>query len=92
MRIAATRGCISPIMARAPAVASEPASHEYLALTPDETAFVSEETLMMNIEGMVMTEVEKVRARIDEVWQRRRRNRGLFRLRGDRHRHERRRR
>lgn len=47
------------------AVASEPASHEFLALTPDETAFVNEETQLRNIEGMQMTEVEKVRARID---------------------------
>jgi dienelactone hydrolase len=50
----------------AAAVASEPASHEYLALTPDDTAFVNEETQLRNIEGMVMNEVDKVRARIDE--------------------------
>lgn len=50
----------------AAAVASEPAAHEFLALTPDDTAFVSEETQMRNIEGMVMSEVDKVRARIDE--------------------------
>ncbi len=50
----------------AAAVASEPASHEYLALTPDDTAFVNEETQLRNIEGMVMSEVDKVRARIDE--------------------------
>ncbi|NNC39081.1 MAG: alpha/beta hydrolase fold domain-containing protein [Acidimicrobiia bacterium] len=47
------------------AVASEPASHEYLALTPDETAFVNEDTQLMNIESMMMTDVEKVRRRID---------------------------
>jgi dienelactone hydrolase len=50
----------------AAAVASEPAAHEFLALTPDETAFVDETTQMRNIEGMQMTGVEKVRARIDE--------------------------
>lgn len=50
----------------AAAVASEPASHEYLALTPDDTAFVNEETQLRNIEDMVMSEVDKVRARIDE--------------------------
>lgn len=46
-------------------VASEPASHEYLALTPDDTAHVNPETQMRNIEEMQMAEVEKVRARID---------------------------
>lgn len=46
-------------------IASEPASHEYLALTPDETAFVDPRTGMRNIEDMQMAEVEKVRARID---------------------------
>jgi dienelactone hydrolase len=49
----------------AAAVASEPASHEYLALTPDDTAFVNEETQLRNIESMMMTEVENVRSRID---------------------------
>ncbi len=49
----------------AAAVASEPASHEYLALTPDDTAFVNEETQLRNIEEMVMSETDKVRARID---------------------------
>ena len=47
-------------------VACEPASHEFLALSPDETAFINEETRLRNIEGMVMTEVEKVRARVNE--------------------------
>lgn len=46
------------------AVASEPAAHEYLALTPDDTAFVAESG-MMNIEDMQMSEVDKVRRRID---------------------------
>jgi dipeptidyl aminopeptidase/acylaminoacyl peptidase len=49
----------------ATAVASEPAAHEFLALTPDDTAFVNEETKLRNIEGMQMTEVDKVRRRID---------------------------
>lgn len=47
------------------AVASEPASHEYLALQPDDTAFVDEDTGMLNIESMLMRETEKVRGRID---------------------------
>jgi dienelactone hydrolase len=47
------------------AVASEPAAHEYLALTPDDTAFVNETTGLRNIEEMRMAEVDKVRARID---------------------------
>jgi predicted esterase len=47
------------------AVASEPAAHEFLALSPDETAFVEPETGMRNIEEMQMAETEKVRARID---------------------------
>lgn len=46
-------------------VASEPASHEYLALTPDDTAHVKEETGLRDIESMMMTEVTKVRGRID---------------------------
>ena len=36
----------------AAAIASEPASHEFLALTPDDTAFVNEETQLRNIEGI----------------------------------------
>lgn len=47
------------------AVASEPASHEFLALSPDETAFVESDTGMRNIEEMQMAETEKVRSRID---------------------------
>lgn len=50
----------------AAAVASEPASHEYLALNPDNTAFINEETQLRNIESMQMSEVDKVRARIDD--------------------------
>ena len=49
----------------AAAVASEPASHEFLALKPDETAFINEDTGLRNIEEMQMAEVEKVRERID---------------------------
>jgi dipeptidyl aminopeptidase/acylaminoacyl peptidase len=49
----------------AAAVASEPASHEFLALTPDNTAFVNEATQLRNIESMQMAEVAKVRRRID---------------------------
>lgn len=49
----------------AAAVASEPAAHEFLALTPDDTAFVNEETQLRNIEGMQMADVDKVRRRID---------------------------
>lgn len=49
----------------AAAVASEPASHEFLALRPDETVFVNKETGLRNIEEMQMAEVEKVRKRID---------------------------
>jgi len=47
------------------AVACEPASHEFLALNPDDTAFVNQETQLRNIENMKMAEVEKVRRRID---------------------------
>ncbi|HEY5579242.1 MAG TPA: alpha/beta hydrolase fold domain-containing protein, partial [Acidimicrobiia bacterium] len=46
-------------------VAAEPAAHEFLALTPDDTAFVDERTQLRNIEHMQMVEVEKVRSRID---------------------------
>lgn len=49
----------------AAAVANEPAAHEFLALTPDETAPMNQETGLRNIENMQMTEVEKVRTRID---------------------------
>lgn len=47
------------------AVLNEPAAHEFLALTPDDTAFVNEETQLRNIEDMQMAEVDKVRRRID---------------------------
>lgn len=47
------------------AVASEPAAHEFLALTPDDTVTINEETQLRNIEDMQMAEVSKVRQRID---------------------------
>jgi dienelactone hydrolase len=46
-------------------VASEPALHEFLSLTPDETATISKDTGMRDIEKMLMRETEKVRKRID---------------------------
>ncbi|MPZ52389.1 MAG: alpha/beta hydrolase fold domain-containing protein [Acidimicrobiia bacterium] len=46
-------------------VASEPAAHEFLSLTVDNTAFVDPDTGLRNIEEMQMGETEKVRARID---------------------------
>lgn len=49
----------------AAAVLNEPAAHEFLALTPDDTAFINEETQLRNIEGMQMREMDKVRRRID---------------------------
>ena len=49
----------------AAAVASEPAAHEFLALTPDDSAHVNPETGLRDIEEMQMAEVDKVRARID---------------------------
>lgn len=47
------------------AVASEPAAHEFLALEPDDTVSVSDDTGLRNIEHMEMTELEKVMGRID---------------------------
>jgi hypothetical protein len=49
----------------AAAVAAEPAAHEYLALTPDDTVFVEETTRLRNIESMIMDDVAMVRSRID---------------------------
>lgn len=51
----------------AAAVASEPASHEFLALTPDHTAMINPETELRNIEDMQMAEVAKVRSRINQT-------------------------
>jgi dienelactone hydrolase len=48
-------------------VASEPANHEFLWLTPDETATVNPETGLRDIERMLMTDVDYVRNRIDHV-------------------------
>ena len=47
-------------------VACEPANHEFLSLTIDETAFVDPETGLRNIEEMQMLQPGRVRARIDE--------------------------
>ena len=56
----------------AAAIASEPANHEFLALTPDDTAHVNPESGLRDIESMLMRETEKVRGRIDlEVAQQR---------------------
>lgn len=46
-------------------IASEPANHEFLALTPDETAHINPDSGMRDIESMLMRETEKVRKRID---------------------------
>lgn len=47
-------------------IASEPATHEYLRLRPDETARINPETGLLDVERMLMREPEKVRARITE--------------------------
>jgi dienelactone hydrolase len=47
-------------------VASEPASHEFLRLRPDETAHIDQKTGLLNVEKMLMREPAKVRARITE--------------------------
>ncbi len=47
-------------------VASEPASHEFLRLKPDETAHVDAKTGLLNVEKMLMREPAKVRRRITE--------------------------
>jgi dienelactone hydrolase len=47
-------------------VASEPASHEFLRLRPDETAQIDPSTGLLNVEKMLMREPEKVRPRITE--------------------------
>jgi hypothetical protein len=48
------------------AIAAEPAAHEYLALRPDESVFINEETGLRNIESMVMRGAARVRSLIDE--------------------------
>ena len=47
-------------------VASEPASHEFLRLKPDNTAHVDPKTGLLNVEKMLMREAAKVRPRITE--------------------------
>ncbi|HZL30906.1 MAG TPA: prolyl oligopeptidase family serine peptidase [Pseudolabrys sp.] len=47
-------------------VASEPASHEFLRLRPDETAHIDPKTGLLNVEKMLMREPAKVRPRITE--------------------------
>jgi dienelactone hydrolase len=47
-------------------VASEPASHEFLRLRPDDTAKIDPKTGLLNVEKMLMREPEKVRPRITE--------------------------
>ena len=47
-------------------VASEPASHEFLRLKPDETARIDPATGLLDVERMLMREPEKVRPRITE--------------------------
>ena len=48
------------------AIASEPANHEFLALTPDETAHINPDSGLRDIESMLMRETGKVRGRIDQ--------------------------
>jgi dienelactone hydrolase len=47
-------------------IASEPAAHEFLRLRPDQTAHVNPATGLLDVEGMLMRETGKVRARITE--------------------------
>lgn len=47
-------------------VASEPASHEFLRLRPDDTAKIDPNTGLLNVEKMLMREPAKVRSRITE--------------------------
>jgi dienelactone hydrolase len=47
-------------------IASEPASHEFLRLRPDDTARIDPRTGLLNVEKMLMREPQKVRARITE--------------------------
>jgi dienelactone hydrolase len=47
-------------------VASEPASHEFLRLKPDETAHIDPKTGLLDVEKMLMREPAKVRPRITE--------------------------
>jgi dienelactone hydrolase len=47
------------------AVASEPATHEFLALNPDDSVTINPETQLRNIESMQMQSANKARERID---------------------------
>ena len=47
-------------------IASEPATHEFLRLRPDETATINPQTGLLNVERMLMREPAKVRSRITE--------------------------
>ena len=47
-------------------VACEPANHEFLHLTTDETVVINGETQLRNIERMVMRDPQRVRELIDE--------------------------
>ena len=49
----------------AAAVANEPASHEFLGLTPDDTAFITADTGMWNVENMQMRDAAATRDRIN---------------------------
>lgn len=47
-------------------IASEPASHEFVRLRPDETAHIDPVSGLLNVERMLMRDPAKVRARITE--------------------------
>ena len=47
-------------------IACEPANHEFLDLTPDDTAFTNPDTHLRNIEEMQMRDPAFVRSRINE--------------------------
>src|SRR5205085_6242839 len=53
-------------------IASEPAAHEFLRLKPDATAHINPATGLLDVEGMLMRETEKVRSRMTEDIARRR--------------------
>lgn len=46
-------------------VACEPANHEFLDLTPDDTVSVNPDTNLRNIESMQMRDAERVRTRVN---------------------------
>jgi len=49
-------------------IACEPANHEFLDLTPDDTAFTNPDTQLRNIEEMQMRDPVFVRSRINQHW------------------------